>query len=284
MKNTRTICIAGKNEIAIYGVKKIIKNYPETKIVCLCNKSDSGFDGWQPSLKKFAALNNLNEVSLTECQNIDDLIFISLEYDTIIKPKLFIAKSLFNIHFSKLPKYRGVYTSIFPLLHGQNESGVTLHKIDEGIDTGEIIDQITFSIKEIKSSRELYLSYMEKAKFLIDKNLDNLIKENFTSWPQSTLDASYFSRSSINLSFININFKKKAFEVTNQIRAYSFREYQLPVCFNYPVCEAKVTNSLSKLKAGTLLNDTKNFFIISTLDYDVKLIKDHSKIKKKFRK
>ena len=277
MKNTKTICIAGKNEIAIYGVKKIINDYPNTKLLCLYNKTDTGNDDWQPSLKKFAAQNNLTKTSLEECQSIDGLIFISLEYDTVIRPKLFNSKSLFNIHFSKLPKYRGLYTSLFPLLHGETESGVTLHKIDEGIDTGEIIDQITFSIQEIKSSRDLYFTYMKNAKILIDKNLESLVEGNFVSFPQPTQNASYFSRSSINLSSINVNFKKDAKGVINQIRAFSFREYQLPVCFNYPICEAYNTDIPSKLKAGSLIENTKDFIIISTEDFDIKLIKNYIK-------
>ena len=39
-----------------------------------------------------------------------------------------------------------MYTSCLPILFNEKESGVTLHKIDRGIDTGDIIDQITFPI------------------------------------------------------------------------------------------------------------------------------------------
>ncbi len=277
MTNTKTICIAGKNQVAIYGAKKIINNYPNAKLFYLHNKTDNGVDNWQPSFKKFATQTNLIKTSLEECQKIKNLIFISLEYDTIIQPNLFNSRSLFNVHFSKLPKYRGVYTSLFPLLYGETESGVTLHKIDEGIDTGDIIDQLTFSIQEIKSSRELYFTYMKKAEVIIDNNIDSLIEGNFVSHPQPKKMASYFSRSSIDLTSINVNFDKKAIDVINQIRAFSFKEYQLPVCFNYPICEAFNTKVISKHKAGSLINETDDAIIISTKDFNVKLVKDFTK-------
>ena len=60
----------------------------------------------------------------------------------------FFSKELFNFHFSLLPKYRGCHTNFFQIYNGEKISGVTLHKIDNGIDTGPIIDQLKFSINK----------------------------------------------------------------------------------------------------------------------------------------
>ena len=57
----------------------------------------------------------------------------------IIKTKNFKSNKLFNLHFSLLPSYKGMHTSAFPILNGEKYSGVTIHKIDNGIDTGDII-------------------------------------------------------------------------------------------------------------------------------------------------
>lgn len=71
----------------------------------------------------------------------DDLIFISLEFDKIVNPDLFKDARLYNIHFSLLPSYKGMYTSAIPILNGEEMVGVTFHEIDKGIDTGNIIAQ-----------------------------------------------------------------------------------------------------------------------------------------------
>ena len=69
-----------------------------------------------------------------------------IEFDQIIKPTEFRSNRLFNIHFSYLPEFKGMYTSAIPILQGSTHTGVTLHGIDQGIDTGPIIAQEKFEI------------------------------------------------------------------------------------------------------------------------------------------
>ena len=49
------------------------------------------------------------------------------------------AKGAINVHPSLLPKYRGLSPQHQAIMHGENESGVTVHYIDADVDTGEII-------------------------------------------------------------------------------------------------------------------------------------------------
>ena len=46
-----------------------------------------------------------------------------------------------NLHFSLLPKYRGAAPVQWALLNGETETGVTVFKLDEGMDTGPIYAQ-----------------------------------------------------------------------------------------------------------------------------------------------
>ena len=55
----KIICIAGKNQCSIDFVKFINNKIPKKNILIIPNKNDDGLDNWQPSLKKFAKLNNL---------------------------------------------------------------------------------------------------------------------------------------------------------------------------------------------------------------------------------
>lgn len=52
----------------------------------------------------------------------------------------------YNLHPSLLPKYRGVHPVSWALINGETETGVTLHQIDAGIDTGYIVKQTSLSI------------------------------------------------------------------------------------------------------------------------------------------
>ena len=124
------ICIAGKNSIATSALLHSIELFGGEKIVACPNPSDDGVSRWQPSLRRYAQEFGIKIVSLEELYEIKDLVFLSLEYEKLIRPEKFISTQLFNIHFSNLPSYRGMFTSAWPILNGERQSGVTLHKID----------------------------------------------------------------------------------------------------------------------------------------------------------
>ena len=137
------ICIAGKNNIACNILEYLIfqKNMKKEQLFVCCNKNDNGKNTWQRSLRYTAKLLGIKEVCLDDLYDIQDLVFLSLEFDKIIKPTLFTSRKLFNIHFSLLPSYKGMYTAALPILNNEKHTGVTFHKIDNGIDTGPIIAQ-----------------------------------------------------------------------------------------------------------------------------------------------
>ena len=264
-------CLAGKNEIAIFGLKLILEKIEKKNIRVLCNSTDLGYDTWQPSLLKFARDHRLKIITLDECYKQKNLIFLSLEFDKIINPKKFDNAKLYNIHFSKLPYYRGMFTSTLPLLNNEKESGVTLHKIDFGIDTGDIIDQIKFKIPSEATARDLYFLYLDYSKKLLSRNLDYLIKGQIIAKAQPSSIYSYYSLKSINYKNIKINLGVTSLEIKNQIRAYSFREYQLPKVYDCFVDSVIILNSRSIKKSGSLISINPNYIIISSLDYDLKL-------------
>ena len=76
-----------------------------------------------------------------------NLIFISIEYENIINTNKFLSTELFNFHFSLLPKFRGCHTNFYQIYFGEKKSGVTLHKIDNGIDTGAIISKFNIKLR-----------------------------------------------------------------------------------------------------------------------------------------
>jgi methionyl-tRNA formyltransferase len=60
-----------------------------------------------------------------------------------------------NVHGSLLPKYAGARTLSWCIEDGELESGVTVHLVDEGIDTGPILLQQSFSLSPFETTRSL---------------------------------------------------------------------------------------------------------------------------------
>ncbi|MDP4206940.1 MAG: hypothetical protein Q8859_13210, partial [Bacteroidota bacterium] len=103
------LCIAGKNNIAVEILEYSLNFFKANEICVIPNQTDSGKNTWQKSLIFYSKLLNIDIVSLEDIYNIPELIFFSLEFNKIINPNLFTSKKLFNIHFSLLPKYKGMY-------------------------------------------------------------------------------------------------------------------------------------------------------------------------------
>lgn len=274
MEKYTKICIAGKNNIAIEVTAFILKNYENIELYVIFNQNDDGQNGFQRSFRKYCKLKNILETNLEEIYDIEDLLFLSLEFDKIVKPHLFSSNRLFNIHFSYLPEYKGMYTSALPILYGESYTGVTLHKIDKGIDTGDIIEQQKIFINDEHTAEELYLNYIEFGSSLVINNIDRLIKDNYSSKPQSIYKSTYYSKNSIDYSKLLINLNSTAFQIQRQVNAFVFSAYQLPEIFETKIYKVSITNKKSILRAGKIIEDTKFYFKISSIDYDILLYKD----------
>lgn len=274
-KNKKIIvCLAGKNEIGVYGLQLLIRYLGKENIRVICNSTDEGFDTWQPSLLKAAIESEVQVTSLEDCYDIDNLVFLSLEFNKIVDPNKFKDATLFNIHFSNLPSYKGMYTSAMPLLNGEVKSGVTLHEIDSGIDTGNIIDKIIFEIESEDTAKDLYIKYLYHSKSLLERNLSNIISGNISSKPQSSIGSSYYSSKSIDYKNLKVNLNATAKEIKNQIKAFTFPEYQVPKIHGYYVNFVEILNEKSVEKSGSLLKFEKTKIFISSLDYNMILYID----------
>ncbi len=93
------ICIAGKNNIAVDVCEYILNTEKKEDILVIPNRSDKGINGFQKSFLLYAKQHNIQICNLESIYQISDLIFISLEFDTIINPDKFKSKELFNIHY-----------------------------------------------------------------------------------------------------------------------------------------------------------------------------------------
>jgi len=248
---------------------------PRDNILALPNFSDQDVK-WMKSLRKTALQLGITIVdAIEELYEIGSLVFFSLEYDKIINPEQFRSNQLFNIHFSKLPAYKGMYTSAWPILNGEKTTGVTLHKIDKRIDGGDILDQLEFDISSTDTCRDLYFHYNLSAVELFKKNVVSILRGAYKTHRQPVYGSSYYSKNSIDYKVLNIDLRKTAFEVHNQIRAFVFPEYQLPEIRGYKITKSEIMNEPSVLMPGQIVSDNKEFIDVATIDYNIRLYKEN---------
>lgn len=81
---------------------------------------------------------------------VDYDLFVSMSFDQIFSSELIELPRLqtINCHAGKLPFYRGRNVLNWVLINGETEFGITVHQVDEGIDTGDILTQLTLPITD----------------------------------------------------------------------------------------------------------------------------------------
>lgn len=84
-------------------------------------------------------------------------LFVSMSFNQIFTKKIFSLPKFetINCHAGKLPFYRGRNILNWALINDEKDFGITVHYIDEGIDTGDIILQRTYEITESDSYNTL---------------------------------------------------------------------------------------------------------------------------------
>ena len=128
------------------------------------------FDSQDPILKDmafeynidFLPMENVNDsASIKKLGHYKSDIYISMSFNQILKREILQSceKGFINCHAGALPFYRGRNILNWALINDEKEFGVTVHHVDEGIDTGDIIIQ---KMVEINDS-DNYASLLDKA-------------------------------------------------------------------------------------------------------------------------
>jgi len=122
----------------------------------------------------------------------------------------------YNLHFSSLPKWRGAAPVQRSIEAGQTETGVTLFKLDEGMDTGPIVAIAPVLIHPNETSDDLLLRLGNVATSLINAELPGLFAGTAKLQPQDG-EPSYATKPTRQDAHLNFALKSK--QLANKVRA-----------------------------------------------------------------
>ncbi len=97
-----------------------------------------------------------------------------------------------NLHGSLLPKYRGRAPVNWAILHGERETGVTLHYMVEKPDRGDVVAQKAVPIAETDTAHSVYAKLTEAAAQLLRETYPLLCSGQAPRVPQDHSRATYF--------------------------------------------------------------------------------------------
>ncbi len=132
-----------------------------------------------PSFMKFLAREKYDEI-LHNCLVKEGIDYIFLAGFMRILSPAFVSKwegKIFNIHPSLLPAFGGSKAVKEALAYGVKITGVTVHLVNSGVDSGQIIAQMPVEIKENDTEETLHERIKQAEKYLYPKVLEELISK-----------------------------------------------------------------------------------------------------------
>ena len=121
-----------------------------------------------------------------------------------------------NVHASLLPKYRGAAPIQWAVIDGEEKTGVTTMQMDEGIDTGDILQVTEVVIDQKETGGSLFEKLAVEGAKLIVKTLEDLQEGKITPVRQDHSKSNYAKILKKELG--NIDFNKDAVEIERLIR------------------------------------------------------------------
>jgi len=123
-----------------------------------------------------------------------DFIF-SFYYRMMLKPALLAVpkQGAYNMHGALLPKYRGRAPVNWAVLHGERETGASLHRMLEKPDAGALVAQQAVPILPDDTALEVFRKVTVAAEMALDRVLPRLRDGTAVELPQDLARGSYFS-------------------------------------------------------------------------------------------
>ncbi|MCX0269591.1 methionyl-tRNA formyltransferase [Nocardia zapadnayensis] len=169
--------------------------------------SEDSYKGiWSDSVEELAREHGI-PVHLTEradAETIDlvkraepDVIVVNSWY-TWMPPELYTMPThgTLNLHDSLLPKFTGFSPVLWALISGASEFGLTVHRMDEQLDTGDILVQHSLPIGPRATGTELVLAGMELIPGAVHEALEALASGTAQWRPQDKAARTYFHKRS----------------------------------------------------------------------------------------
>ena len=169
-----------------------------------------------------------------------------------------------NVHASLLPKYRGAAPIQWAVIDGEEKSGVCTMKMDEGLDTGDIIDVDEVMLDPKETGGSLFDKLSNLGGDLILKTLQNLEFGKATFIKQDDSKSTYAKKMTKELGLID--FTKDAESIERLIRGLN----PWPSAFTYldgkvmKIWDADVVDQSGV--PGTVISEDKDSFVIATGD------------------
>ncbi|MBV8910812.1 MAG: formyltransferase [Gammaproteobacteria bacterium] len=226
MSRARAVVFA-YHDVGVRCLKTLLSAQVEIPLVVTV-PDDPSEQHWYASVAAAAADQGLRVIApaaantpelAQELRSVQPDFLFSFYYRSLLGPPLLAAarRGALNMHGSLLPKYRGRAPVNWAILHGERETGATLHYMVERADSGDIVDQMSVPILVDDDAREVFAKVTVAAEVILARSLPGLIDGSAPRRRQPVEPGEYFGRRRPEDG--RIDWQRPALEIHNLVRA-----------------------------------------------------------------
>jgi methionyl-tRNA formyltransferase len=164
-----------------------------------------------------------SEEAVTLLRQLEPQVMVVAAYGQILRPPVLAIPpaGVINVHPSLLPKYRGASPIAGALLAGEQETGVTIMLMDEGMDTGPILAQRNMEVDREDTTGTLEEKLARLGAELLAETLPDWLEGRIEARPQDDAGATYTKP--ISKEETVIDWSLPTSELWYRVRAYNPR-------------------------------------------------------------
>lgn len=231
MTSAYRIVFMGSPDFALATLQKLNLNYSLVGVVTQPDRaSGRGREIQPPPVKTLAqelGLPFIQPEKLHQPESMAQLhtwapdIIIVVAFGQILKQDVLNLPNFgcINIHASLLPRWRGAAPINAAILHGDRETGITIMKIDAGLDTGPILAQQSVPIQASETAGSLFKVLSELGADLLLETLPGYLAGKIKPHPQGDKGATYAGM--LKKKDGEIDFSFPAIEIERKVRAFN---------------------------------------------------------------
>ncbi len=190
------------HDVGVNCLKALLNAGIQVDLV-VTHEDDPNENVWFGSVAKLCTAKNIPFIAPNANQLLDlipkiqelapDYIF-SFYYRFMIPEQILSCAKIaaLNMHGSLLPKYRGRAPVNWAILHGETETGATLHVMEAKPDAGDIVGQAAVTIGPDETATDVFGKVSQAAVTVIEQVLPSLIQGNIPRKPNELEKGSYF--------------------------------------------------------------------------------------------
>ena len=280
------IIFLGSSDFSVPSLKRIIEDGHEVlAVVCQPDRPNARGNKIEISGVKKLALekeipvyqfNKIRTEGVDIIKNLNADLMVVVSYGQILSQELIDLPKLgtINVHGSLLPKYRGASPIASVILNGEEKTGITIMRIAQEVDAGNMLLKEETKILENETCGELSQRLSEIGANLLSKALVELEKGTLVEEVQNHKEATFTKM--IKKEDALINFNEDAKTIVNKIRAFN----PSPVAFTQrngekiKIYQAEVVSANENIAAGeVVLQSSKEGLVVKCGKDAIKILK-----------